>query len=390
MKTEETPALGHSLSNPVYEWNENHTEVTASSQCQREGCEHKEVETVAATSEETKAPTCTERGETTYTSGEFKNDMFAVQTKTLNNVAALDHNWGEWSEVKTDEETGKRYKERICSRCGEIQRLDIAVDTCTHESRTTTPRIEPTCTEVGYESYEQCNECGAFIALIDDEETIVNEENLDTIISKLMIDIDPAAHDWDDWTQTQAPTCSKEGIRARVCKRDNSHIEKETVGVDPDAHSWGIPEYVWNADCSNVTATRICSLNQKHRQTETVGTDSQETKAPTCTEQGETTYTSKAFGNEAFSVQTKKVIEKSPLGHAWGEVTYDWSEGNSTVTAKRCCGRDGCRTEEAETALTTFEVIEAPTAEKEGLMRYTATFKNEAFRDADKRCSDLK
>jgi hypothetical protein len=62
----------------------------------------------------------------------------------------------------------------------------------------------------------------------------------------------------------------------------------------------------------------------------------------------------------------------------WGEPTYDWSEDYSQVVAKSVCGHDATHIA-TETVNTVYSVITPPLLGKEGLGRYTATFKNEPF-----------
>ena len=53
-------------------------------------------------------PTCTAKGKTTYTSAAFNNKVFAAQTKTLEDVEALGHDWKE--ATCTEPKTCKRCK----------------------------------------------------------------------------------------------------------------------------------------------------------------------------------------------------------------------------------------------------------------------------------------
>ena len=63
-------------------------------------------------------------------------------------------------------------------------------------------------------------------------------------------------------------------------------------------------------------------------------------------EKGETTYTSAAFENTAFEVQTKtEEIAIDSNAHSWGEITYTWADDNSTVTATRVCNTDSSHVE---------------------------------------------
>ncbi len=65
-------------------------------------------------------------------------------------------------------------------------------------------------------------------------------------------------------------------------------------------------------------------------------------------------------------------------GHDWGEPAYLWAEDNSAVRASRVCRTDPEHSE-TETAPTSYEILREPTAETEGLGRYTAVFTNQAF-----------
>ena len=88
------------------------------------------------------------------------------------------------------------------------------------------------------------------------------------------------------------------------------------------------------------------------------------------------TYTA-TFTNDAFTTQTKDV-EIPATGHDWAEVTYTWSDDNSTVTALKACNNNH-EHDITETVNTSYEVTTAPTFETEGEGVYTATFTNNIF-----------
>ena len=134
-KEVEIPATGHDWGKPTYEWAEDNSTVTATRVCKHDAThvetetvnttsevtkeatydnstvtatrvckndpEHKEIETVNTTSEVTKKATCEAKGETTYTAT-FTNNAFEAQTRTVDNIDATGHEWGEvkyvWSE----------------------------------------------------------------------------------------------------------------------------------------------------------------------------------------------------------------------------------------------------------------------------------------------------
>ena len=227
--------------------------------------------------------------------------------------------------------------------------------------------------------------------------------------------LDPIGHDWGkpkySWTKQDGEWfCTAK----RVCKRDASHVEEETVKASVETtpatctkagksvytaafeneafeaqkrtvalgvlgHDWGAPEYSWNEKSGNwyCTAKRVCRRDASHVEEETVKA-SVETTPATCTEEGESVYTAK-FDGDAFEAQTK--AEKiATLGHDWAEPEYSWSQkdGSWYCTAKRVCRRDASHVEE-ETVKAAYKVTTPATTEEEGEGTYTATFENEAF-----------
>ena len=101
-------------------------------------------------------------------------------------------------------------------------------------------------------------------------------------------------------TKAQAPTCTKPGNKeywtCSVCNklfRDEAGTQVITEGetVDPATdHDWKIT-YTWSEDNTTCTAKRVCKNDASHTATETATEISEQTKDPTCTEKGETTYT---------------------------------------------------------------------------------------------------
>lgn len=87
---------------------------------------------------------------------------------------------------------------------------------------------DATCTEQGAEDYYTCSICGRYFS----DENGKNEIDKDSWI------IPATGHDWGEWSQTKAPTCSAEGEEERVCANDQSHKETREVAVDPEAHKW--------------------------------------------------------------------------------------------------------------------------------------------------------
>ena len=140
---------------------------------------------------------------------------------------------------------------------------------------------------------------------------------------------------------------------------------------------------------SKVTAKRVCKNDPSHVEEEEAAVTSEVTKQATCTEKGETTYTSAEFGNPAFSVQTRTEDDIEPLGHDFDEPEYEWAEDMSKVTATRVCNNDASHVE-TEEALVSSEVTRQATCTEKGETTYTtAEFGNPAFSVQTKKADDI-
>ncbi|MBQ6488340.1 MAG: Ig-like domain-containing protein, partial [Solobacterium sp.] len=324
-KEESIAALGHNYGTPTYEWSEDNSTVTATRICANDAT-HVETETANTTSAVTKAATCEEKGETTYTA-EFENQAFTTQTKAVNNIEALGHNYGaptyEWSE-----DNSTVTATRICAN----DASHVETETVNTTSAVTKAA---TCEEKGETTYTAEFENQAF-----------------TLQTKAVENIEALGHDYEltGWTWTEY----SEAEATFTCKNDTSHVETvsgtitsatteatcEEAGktvytatatfggkeytdtkeesIEALGHNYGAPTYEWSEDNSSVTAKRICANDATHVETETANTTSAVTKEATCEETGETTYTAE-FENQAFTTQTKAVNNIEALGHDWDE-----------------------------------------------------------------------
>ena len=207
-------------------------------------CGYEIAETVKATSVDT--ATCTEKGTRTYTAT-FSHKCFKAQTKA-EEIAALGHDWGEpeYSWTKQDDGwhcTAKRVCKRDASHVEE-ETAKASVET-----------VAATCTEAGKSVYTAAFENKAFEA------------------------------------QTKAEEIAALG------------------------HDWGEPEYSWTKqdDGWHCTAKRVCKRDASHVEEETVKATYEVTTPATTEKEGEGTYTA-TFKNEAFETQTKtEPISKLPV-----------------------------------------------------------------------------
>ncbi len=182
---------------------------------------------------------------------------------------------------------------------------------------------------------------------------------------------------------TKPATCTEKGqttyASAVFANSAFSVQTKILTNISALGHQWNAPTYNWSTDNTTVTAKRICTHDASHVETETVSVTAAITKPATCTEKGQTTYTSSAFANNAFAVQTKTLTNVDALGHEWGAPVYTWSADNTKITAKRICSNNSAHAE-TETVNVAAEVTKPATCTDKGQTTYTsAAFSNSAF-----------
>ena len=124
--------------------------------------------------------------------------------------------------------------------------------------------------------------------------------------------------------EAQASTCTEPGNIAywtcSVCNQLFSDEAGTQVITEEDTkrpalgHDWGKPVYTWSEDNQTCMATRACKNDETHTESATATVTSEPTKAPTCTEMGETTYTA-TFSVDWAEEQTKTVMDIPATGH---------------------------------------------------------------------------
>ena len=172
--------------------------------------------------------------------------------------------------------------------------------------------VAPTCLEEGYTHYK-CDRC--------------HKEKDDDFVDAL-------GHDWGDWEITKYATCMVGGEETRICKRDPSHIETRDTTVVQDAHKWGDWVVTTDATCSATgIETRTCEYNAAHTETRVLAIDPDAhawtvtVVPPTCTEKG---YTEHICGNDATHNFRDNYVDET--GHTWD---------NGVVTKAATCEEDG-------------------------------------------------
>lgn len=118
-------------------------------------------------------------------------------------------------------------------------------------------------------------------------------------------------------TSVDTATCTEKGTRTYTATFSHKCFKAQTKTEEIAAlgHDWGEPEYSWTKqdDGWHCTAKRVCKRDASHVEEETVKATYEVTTPATTEKEGEGTYTA-TFKNEAFETQTKtEPISKLPV-----------------------------------------------------------------------------
>ena len=146
---------------------------------------------------------CIHEGKTEGSHCQFCGEILSGEEE----IPALGHEYGEWKETKAATCTEKGEESRICSRDAEhIETREIPVKGHTEKE---VEEIPATCTESGRSAGTECEVCG---------EILSGEEEIPAL-----------SHDYGEWKETKAATCTEEGEERRICSRDAEHIETREI-----------------------------------------------------------------------------------------------------------------------------------------------------------------
>ena len=183
---------------------------------------------------------------------------------------------------------------------------------------------------------------------------------------------------------------------------DHTHTYGTTYSSDSTGHWKTCTECGANGEFSKhtggtatCTAKAVCETCDQpygelgaHKLTKTAA------KAATCTEAGYNEYwTCKTCGKYFSDEKGENAIADlaawktgdgkiNATGHNYGGITYTWSDGNTSCTAKKVCSV--CKDEVTETVGTTSSVKTPATCTTKGTTTYTAAFKDEDFSEQTK------
>ncbi len=156
---------------------------------------------------EAAAPTCTNVGWNEYEA------CTKCALTTYVEIPALGHEWSEWTEVITPTCTKIGLEARNCAVCYEqdLNILQPRHNEITHEAKA------PNCTEVGWDEYTTCGECGY---------------STYTEIPSL------GGHEWGLWKILIQPTAERDGFKSRQCvacdETENEYAAYASGDIDGD------------------------------------------------------------------------------------------------------------------------------------------------------------
>lgn len=165
--------LGHTYGAPVWSWSEDGKTATATFTCTREGCTaettgHAQTVTATVSGKQNVAPTCTDKGTTTYTAKVTFETKDYTDTKDVQDIKALGHKLTKTAaKAATCTEAGNK-EYYTCGTCGkffsdkdgknEIAKDSWVIDALGHKM-TKTPAKAATCVAEGNNEYYTCSVC---------------------------------------------------------------------------------------------------------------------------------------------------------------------------------------------------------------------------------------
>lgn len=215
------------------------------------------------------APTCTEKGFTTYTCSTCGDSYVS------NEVAATGHSYDDGVITTTPACTAGGIKTFTCEVCGDSYTETISA---TGHMEEAIPAVAPTCTAPGLTAGMKCSVCGEILTA--------------------QAEVAVLGHTYDDGIETTAPTCTEDGIKTFTCTVCGNAYTEVIIATD---HNY-MP-VVTDSTCTGVGyTTYTCSTcGDSYTSDETPASGHSYdagvvTTAPTCTEEGVRTFTCSACG----------------------------------------------------------------------------------------------
>ena len=282
-------------------------------------------------------------------------------------AAKTAHTWGAWRS------TGSNTHTRECTNTN-----------CTITETNSCSGGTATCTDKA-----KCTTCNA-------EYGTVNADN----------------HNWGEWTETEAATCTATGTETRTCTYNSGHTQTRSTAMIEHTPGAAVRENEKAATCTvngsydEVVKCSVCKT-EISRKTQTINalehawaTNFTVDQAATCTENGSKSKHCTRSGCDGKSAVTvipatghtggtatctagavcetcqQEYGEADTNNHSYREPTYTWS--GTSCTAARVCSRDESHVD-TQTVTAAIEKTRDATCTLAELSTYTATFTNTAF-----------
>ena len=248
----------HDWDETVYVWNQAHTKVTATRICKNDAT-HVETETVDATYGVVTPATCEAVGLGRYTSEEFENEAFEVQTQDTE-IPATGHTPSDVVEAVAPTCVDKGNLSYVyCTVCNKLLNVNgedvsengwykgvntdkyvLDEDETNHADLVTDAAVDSTCTETGLTEGQHCAACGtvtiaqnvtpalghSFTGDIHDNQNGTHSGTCERCGA-----FDEAEEcTYGDWEIVTGETCIAEGSRRHTCTVCG-HVEYEIIGV---------------------------------------------------------------------------------------------------------------------------------------------------------------
>ena len=285
------------------------------------------------------APTCTAKGYTTYTCSTCGNSY------KDNYIAALGHNYGDWTVTLAPTCTATGTKRRDCTRCTHYETETVAA---TGHTSVSYPNVAATCTTSGFKGGTYCSVCNAVLTAR-------------TVVAALGHSWNTPTYSWNGYSSctatrtcknntshketatatitnavTTAATCTTAGTRTYTATFSESWASNQTKtqSIAATGHSY-TTSYSWSGYTS-CTATRTCSTcGNSETATATITNDG---ASATCTSSAIRTYTATFSGASWASTQTK-TRTMTATGHSYTSVVTAptcTAQGYTTYTCSVC------------------------------------------------------
>ena len=229
--------LGHTYGAPVWSWSEDGKTATATFTCTREGCTaettgHAQTVTATVSGKQNVAPTCTDKGTTTYTAKVTFEKKDYADTKDVQDIKALGHKLTKTAaKAATCTEAGNS-EYYTCGTCGKFfsdkdGKNEIAKDSwviaALGHKLTETPAVTPTCAAGGNNEYWTCSVC---------HKVFKADKTTETTVAKETLAKDPANHTGGtEQRGAVAASCMTAGRTADIyCKGCGEKLSKDDDG----------------------------------------------------------------------------------------------------------------------------------------------------------------